>query len=269
MSGKQIRLQRLFDRGSNVVVVAVDHGAQFGVLPGIVDLPAAVEGLSGADGILINPGTLDQCDSVFARKDAPVLISRLTWTTSYCFPWGYDQAHTAAVMTPQEALFRGAEMVAACCVIRTGDQTVDAENVRIFSAITRQKEACGLPLIGEFYPVGAERMPEDELHEVVQAGARILWELGADVIKTFYTGRKFAEIPESVPIPVLVLGAAKTAKESDALEMAHRAVSAGARGVVFGRNVFQAKDPGVFLRALGEVVKRGADPSQTARKYAP
>ena len=39
-----------------------------------------------------------------------------------------------------------------------------------------------------------------------------------------------------------------------------RADIAGARGVVFGRNVFQAEDPARFLKALGEVVHKGIEP---------
>ena len=65
-----------------------------------------------------------------------------------------------------------------------------------------------------------------------------------------------------MPIPVFALGAEKLEHEADALTLAHDAVQAGARGVVFGRNVVQAEDPARFLRALKAVVRRELLPSE-------
>jgi DhnA family fructose-bisphosphate aldolase class Ia len=45
-------------------------------------------------------------------------------------------------------------------------------------------------------------------------------------------------------------------------------VRSGARGVVFGRNVIQAREPERFLDALKEVVKTGADPDRVASKFS-
>jgi DhnA family fructose-bisphosphate aldolase class Ia len=95
----------------------------------------------------------------------------------------------------------------------------------------------------------------------------MLAEIGADMIKAFYTGENFSQVVESTPAPIFVLGAEKTKKEVQALKLASEAVNAGARGVVFGRNVIQAKRPEVFIKALKEVVKKGADPWKIAQKY--
>jgi hypothetical protein len=67
--------------------------------------------------------------------------------------------------------------------------------------------------------------------------------------------------------PVFCLGAEKTPKEIDALNLAYKAVKAGARGVVFGRNVIQAANPAAFLQGLKAVVKDEADPEAVAREY--
>ena len=56
-------------------------------------------------------------------------------------------------------------------------------------------------------------------------------------------------------------------KEKDALSLAYRAVSDGARGVAFGRNVFQAKNPEVFFQVLKEIVKGKVEPSKATRKF--
>ena len=67
--------------------------------------------------------------------------------------------------------------------------------------------------------------------------------------------------------PVLALGAEKLPYEVDALEQAHRAMKAGARGVVFGRNVIQAADSSQFLRGLKAIVQGRASPEGAAAEY--
>jgi DhnA family fructose-bisphosphate aldolase class Ia len=265
--GKEIRLGRFFDGGKNVVIAAVDHGAQMGTIPGITNLAKTVETLSPADGILVNPETLGDYVHVFSRKSSPAFIARVTWTTAYCFPWEYDQGHTSLIMPVEEALSYGADMVAACCVLKTGDQAVDRDNIRLFSEIVEAANACGIPVVGEAYPLGADFMPQKELHELIGISCRIIWELGADLIKTFYTGPEFGSIVESVGVPIVVLGAAKKDSELSALEMVEKAVQAGGRGVAFGRNLFQAKNPSVFMQALKEVVNKTSTASEAAARY--
>ncbi|MGC8628258.1 MAG: hypothetical protein ACP5VR_12055, partial [Acidimicrobiales bacterium] len=107
----------------------------------------------------------------------------------------------------------------------------------------------------------------EERHDQIAVGCRIIAELGADLVKTFYTGERFAEIVAATPVPVLALGSRKTAYERDALALAAEAVASGARGVVFGRNVVQASDPEKFLGALCAVVKDGVPVDEAADSY--
>ena len=257
MNGKTIRLNRLFGAGRNAVVVAMDHGAEFGPIAGLIDFGAAINRVKEADAILLNPGMLPHCGSFFGENHAPKMVLRLTWITAYCFQWNYREAYTCKVMDADEALHHGADLVMACCLVNSGSEAIDRDNVRLFSELVTAAERAGVPLIGELYPVAAEELPQDQLHDTVYRGARILAELGADAIKTFYTGPRFPEVVEAVPAPVLVLGASKCPEEQDALDLAAQAVHSGARGVVFGRNVIQAKDPARFLQALKNVVQPG------------
>ena len=255
MSGKTIRFRRLFGGGANAALVAVDHGAEFGPTPGLEDFQAALGNLKAADGLLLNPGMLEGAQDFFGQKDAPRIVLRVTWTTAYCFPWKYTQSHTCQILDADEALARGADFIMACCLVQSDSEAMDRDNVKLFSDIAAQKEKAGVPLIGELYPARAEDMPEEELHERVYRGCRILAELGSDAIKTFYTGERFAEVVENCPVPVVALGASKC-PESDALDKARKAIAAGARGVVFGRNVFQSDDPARFLQSLVDVVRQ-------------
>jgi len=74
-------------------------------------------------------------------------------------------------------------------------------------------------------------------------------------------------VTEACPVPILALGAEKLPREIEALELAHNAIAAGARGVVFGRNVIQAHEPAAFLGALRLVVKEGIGPREAAEKF--
>ena len=265
MAGEQIRLRRLFSSG-NVVIVAVDHGLYNGPLRGLIDLPQVVESIVDADAILMSPGMPTHCEAVFAKRGAPALVIRLNWGTQYATQWEYVTAHSVPMISAQDALGLGADIVLSGFSLHTGDEKVDADNVAVLAQHIVEKRAAGIPLIGEFFPAGAEDAQPEELQDQVAVGCRIAAELGADLIKTFYTGKDFDKIVAATPVPILGLGARKTPREIDALWLAANAIHSGARGVVFGRNVVQAHNPRRFLDALKEVVKAGKDPDQVARK---
>ncbi|MEI8049740.1 MAG: phage integrase SAM-like domain-containing protein, partial [Bacteroidota bacterium] len=77
----------------------------------------------------------------------------------------------------------------------------------------------------------------------------------------------FKKVTESCPVPVFGLGAEKTPLQLQALQLASEEINDGARGVVFGRNAIQVKDPFAFQAALCEVVKKGLSPQDAVLKY--
>ena len=266
-TGEEIRLARLFDGGRNAVVVALDHGLYNGPLSGFNDLPTAVGTLGAADAILLSPGMAQHVGHVFARRGAPAMIIRLNWGTQYATQWQYHESRSVPVLSAAEAAVLGADLALVGMSIKTGSEAVDAENVEIVARAVSQKRAAGIPLVGEVYPAGHEDLPPDERHEQVAVGCRIVSELGVDLVKTFYTGKRFGEIVDALPVPVLALGSRKLPRERDALELAADVIKAGARGVVFGRNVIQAHKPEAFLAALRSVVKEGLAPDEAAERH--
>ncbi|MBC7334474.1 MAG: 4Fe-4S binding protein [Actinobacteria bacterium] len=79
------------------------------------------------------------------------------------------------------------------------------------------------------------------------------FELGADFLKVPYTGNEESfegVIKAAKGVPVLVLGGARSDRYQDAIDMAMDAKSAGAKGIVFGRNVTQSKDPELIISKL-------------------
>ncbi len=266
MIGKQIRLNKLLPPGERIIILPVDHGEFQGPRKGLINTHQTLRSLAGYDAVLLSPGQMERCWEIFATRRGLLSIVRLNWNSDYCFQWGYRQGITGQVLTPAQALALGADVVLASLSIGTGDPDVDTASVELFASLVAEAREVGLPIGGEVYPGKADLLSTDELHDVVWRSCRIASELGADFVKTFYTGPRFKEAVEATPVPLIVLGADKV-DEAKALELAANGVAAGARGVVFGRNVFESERPQGFLDALGEVVRHGASPEAAARKH--
>jgi fructose-bisphosphate aldolase/2-amino-3,7-dideoxy-D-threo-hept-6-ulosonate synthase len=107
------------------------------------------------------------------------------------------------------------------------------------------------------YPRGRKvTNPRDP--QMVAHAARVGAELGADVIKTVYTGdiESFSRVVEGCPVPVVIAGGPKTNTDREFLEMIREAMDAGARGVAIGRNVFQHPSPTRMTRAITEIAHK-------------
>ncbi len=267
MNGKNLRLDKFFDKGKNAVVIAIDHGEFDGPIPGMIDLPETAKNIdSCVDGILLSPGMLKQCQHAFNYKGAPMPIVRLNWNTVYCFHWNYEKAISAFVMSVANAVALGAEVALVSLTLQTGDEETDVKNIEIYSKLANEADKLGIPVIGEAFPNKTDKLSADELHEQVYSLTRIIVELGADMIKTFYTN-KFKEVVKSCPVPILGLGAEKKPTQLEALQLAYNEIRDGAKGVVFGRNAIQVKGPKNFQKALCDVVKNNINPQEALKKY--
>jgi len=267
LTGKDIRLGRLFSNGENAVVVAVDHGEFDGPIPGMIDLPEVVRKIDPAvDAVLVSPGMLSHCGHAFNHRGAPLAMVRINWSTVYAFHWSYNDADTVQAASVADAVAAGADLVLISLTLKTGSEARDAANVELFCRLANEAKKLGVPVVGEFFPAYSDKLSKEEMHDQVYRSCRILAELGADLIKTFYT-HKFDEVTAGCPIPILGLGAEKTPKQIQALELAERIVQGGGRGVVFGRNAIQVNDPAAFQRALCDVVKRGKSAASALKEF--
>ena len=266
MSGREIRLKRLFGKG-RAVIIAIDHGLFDGPIPAMEDLPATAAKINPlVDAVLLGPGMLRHCAELFADRRRPLAILRLNWNTVYCFGWGYRKARSVATYGVEDGLREGMDIALVSLTLETGDEERDAANVEVFARLATACHKLGIPVVGEYFPIGHLEMTPEQLHESVLVGSRIIAELGADAIKTFYTC-DFQAVTGGCPVPVLGLGAEKRPTQLDALELAAAEVAGGAGGVVFGRNAIQVPDPHAFQAALCEVVRDGADPEAAAAAH--
>ena len=161
-----------------------------------------VDRLRGADAILLSPGMVAHVSSVFERRGAPAMILRLNWARIR-HPVELHREPKRAHDLATQAVSLGADIVLVGMSIKTGSEAVDAENVAQVARSVAEKRDAGVPIIGEVYPAGHEDIAPEERHDQILIGCRIAAELGADLVKTFHTGARFAEIVQSTPVPIL------------------------------------------------------------------
>lgn len=266
MDGREIRTRRLFGHG-RAVIIAMDHGLFDGPILGMENLPATGERINpDVDGVLVAPGMLRHCHSVFAGSHRPLAVVRLNWNSVYCFHWNYRQARSVEAYAVEDAMREGMDIALVSLTLATGSEERDASNVEVFACVLTRCHALGIPVIGEYFPTGHTDMTPQQLHENVRIGSRIVAELGADAIKTFNTC-DFRAVTSTCPVPVLGLGAEKLPTQKEALELAAGEVAAGAGGVVFGRNAIQVENPFAFQAALCDVVRLGTPVAEAIRKH--
>lgn len=257
MSGLEIRLGRLFDRRSGrSFITAFDHGGSIRVPPESGDAVGVVERIVAGepDGVLVTPGILKQSSRLFAFRGAPVPVVRADWTTLDERTRELGERYRV-LLGPSDALSLGAGAVVMYLIHGPEEGEMFADNVQAISRAAAGARAAGLPLIVEATLWGS-RVSDRKDPDLLAYICRMAAELGADAVKTEYTGdpATMAEVVEGCPVPVLTLGGAKSDSEDAVVEAARGAVEGGARGIIFGRNVWMAEDPLGISEALREVV---------------
>jgi DhnA family fructose-bisphosphate aldolase class Ia len=268
MGGIDLRIRKLFRGKQRLVISALDHVVMYGVQPGIEDPAAAIRNCMGTDALLMSRFMLSRNAELLGQPEAPVPVVRINWTSSFYYPLDYREGHTCIASTIEEAVQAGAG--AAICSLfleEKNDQAMETENVRVFTEVVRQKERLGIPLIGECYVVEHKEMSAEQLHAKVKRVTRVLAELGADLIKCFFTGDRFHEVVENTPVPVFTIGAEKLDTDLAVLKKARDSVKQGARGIIFGRNIFMARNPPLLIKALNEVINGDQDPEAVLKKH--
>lgn len=265
MSGIDLKVRALFRGKKNLVISALDHVVEYGDQPGIEKAAPAIRSCLDTDALLLPRFMLQRNWELLASPTAPVPVVRINWSASFYYPLEYREGFTTIATTVEEALQAGAGAVICSLFLEEdNDRQRETENVRLFTEIVRQKERLGIPLIGEAYVVEHKEKTPEQVHMKVKRVSRIMAELGADLIKTFYTGERFHEVVENTPVPVFTIGAEKLNTDLAVLQKAHDSIQQGARGIIFGRNIFMAKNPPALIRALNAVINEGVTPEQAA-----
>ena len=245
MIGTMRRLGRLFHpQSAKSVVLALDHGASEGLIPGLTEIPLLIEGSKHlpVQGVVLNKG-LARASVGSLSLDKNVFI-QLSAGTKHGLPT-YNQSIVCSV---NEALRLGADAVSVH--VNIGNDLED-RMLQDFGMVTDEAHAVGLPVMAVIYARGGQIVNELDPALITHC-IRLGGELGADVVCVPYSGdqRSFALGVATCPVPVLVAGGPYQPNWKSAKKMLAEAMEAGASGVVLGRAVFQPREP---LRALAEV----------------
>ena len=246
--GKRIRLERIINRDSgNTVIVPLDHGVSMGPIEGIIDLRRTINAVAdgGANAVVVHKGVVAFGHRGYGKDVG--LILHLSASTML----SPDPNEKVLVAGVEEAIKLGADAVSVH--INIGSKT-EAEQLMKLGRISRDCREWGMPLLAMMYPRGDGINQFDE--KAVALAVRVGVELGADIIKTTFTGsvESFRRVVEGSPVPVVVAGGERMNSEEDILRMVEMAMEAGARGVAIGRNIFQAENPTLMTRAISMIV---------------
>jgi len=88
-------------------------------------------------------------------------------------------------------------------------------------------------------------------------------------LKIPYTGDKaeFKDLVSDLKVPVFILGGPKMDNIEGVLKVAKESVEAGAKGIVFGRNVWQNPKMKDLVNALKAVIHENLDIVEVMNKY--
>ena len=259
MSGIGVRLGRLFRKDSGrSFMVAFDRTLLEGPSPHAADASATLDRILATrpEAVLIGPGLIKQFGTKFGHAGAPSIVARI----DYPMVAEFRQAGTELyrmVLDPEHAAQLGADAAVMCLIDGFEDPQNAADNIAAVAEAAHRCHDVGLPLIVEAVLWGGRNADQQDA-ERLAVTSRIAAELGADAIKTQYPGsiEGMQRIAGSCPVPVLVLGGA--ARDGAGVErMTTDAIAGGARGVIFGRNVWQRDDVGPVAEMLHRLVHAG------------
>lgn len=270
------RMNRLFASGG-CLDVAIDHGVcnEPSFLSGLEDMAGVVDALVDArpDAIQMAYGQADLLQSR-PGKDKPALVMRIDMGNPYNAQrhkvmWSMLQNH-------DEPIIGALEMDAACVVVNLFMLPDEPELFRQCVAnISRVRADClkyGMPLMIEPLVMlpndvrGGYQVDGDA--EKIVTLVRLAAEMGADIIKADPTDNPddFHRVVEAARVPVLVRGGGKEDLKA-VLAKSARLMGQGAKGMVYGRNIYQHANPRAVVSALMAIIHQGASGEQAWDVY--
>ncbi len=239
----------------------MDHGLTMGTIKGLENVAKMIEkvALGGASAVLMHSGMVGAGHRRYGSDIG--LIIHLSGATSLA----PDPDRKILVCSVERALKMGADGVSIHINIGAEEEP---EMLQDASKVVESAREWGIPLIAMMYPRGKKIKDEND-PEVVNIAVRAGAELGADIVKTNYTGDidSFKYIVKSVHIPIIIAGGPKMDTIPDLIHMVYDSIQAGGAGVAFGRNIFQSQDPTKMVRAISKIVHDNFTVEEVLKEY--
>src|SRR5690242_3638573 len=252
--GMKNRLARVFNPMSGrAVMLAIDHGYFQGPTTGLerIDL-SIVPLLPACDALFCTRGILR---SVIPADCGKPMVLRASGGPSILKELSDEQI----AMDMEDAIRLNAAGVGIQVFIGGEFETRSIHNMtRLVDAGLR----AGMPVMG----VTAVGKTMTRNAQYFRLACRMIAELGAQYVKTYYVEKDFETVTASCPVPIVMAGGKKL-PEIEALTMARNAVQQGAAGVDMGRNIFQSDAPKAMIAAVNAVVHKNAKPAEALDLY--
>ncbi len=253
--GMKNRISRIIkpDTG-RTVMLAVDHGYFQGPTTKLENPRKTITPLLPyADALMITRGILRT--SVPPEWDGPIVL-RVSGGTSMVGETLSNETITTAFA---DAIRLNVAAVAISIFVGTKHEQQTLANL---AKLVDMGEEHGMPVLA-VTAVGRE-MVRDARY--LGLACRIAAELGAHIVKTYYT-EGFDKMVEGCPAPVVMAGGKRCDTPLEALQLTYDAISEGAVGVDMGRNIWQCDDPVPMINGVRAVVHEGLTPQEALERF--
>jgi len=231
-------------KNGRCVMLAVDHGYFLGPTEKLEVPQKVIEPLlPHVDSIMLTRGVLRT--SLPPISDVPIVL-RVSGATSII---GDDLSNETITTSFEDAVRLNVSCLALSIFVGSKYEHQTLANL---ASLVDNGERYGIPILA-VTAVGKE-MVRDARY--LGLACRIAGELGAHVVKTYYC-ENFEKVIEGCPVPVIIAGGKKLAKDKDVLELTFKAINEGASGVDMGRNIWQSDYPVAMIKAVRAIVHDG------------
>lgn len=260
-TGKKIRLGRLFDQNSHkTLIVAYSHGVIMGPRTGmqsLAEMKKISQELEKANGMMIAPGIVTALEDSFVGRQRPSLMIHLDYQSFSRDVMPYSEGATVELAQIEEVAAAGAEGVMTYLYMGYEDPEREKMEIARNARLARACERSGVLLMIEPRSAREARIPADKTDpKILGLYTRISAEIGADLVKCIHPGTEegLAAVIAGCTAPVLVAGGSRAEKPGLAYERAESAMRAGAAGLVYGRNIYEAANPAAELDKYLKIV---------------
>ncbi|MEM4780763.1 MAG: 2-amino-3,7-dideoxy-D-threo-hept-6-ulosonate synthase [Halalkalicoccus sp.] len=255
-AGFDARVSRISTDGK-YLIVPMDHGITMGAVTGLKEIERTIDAVTrgGADCVLTQKGIAPR---VHPNTNGAGYVVHVNGSTTI----GPDENDKRVTCTIEEAIRAGADAVSFH--INVGSN-YEPEQIEGLAQLTGEAERFGIPVLAMAYARGPGIDSSDP--EALGHAVRLAEELGADVVKTGYSGdaESFQHVVESTRLPVVIAGGSR-GTERETVEMVRGTMDAGGAGVSMGRSIFQHENPEAIARAVSAVIHEDASAEEAIEK---
>jgi DhnA family fructose-bisphosphate aldolase class Ia len=271
--GVNKKLKRIFSHSSGkAVITPIDDSLLAGAINGLENMKVKIGQIisESPNAIIAFQGTIRHYADIIGN--VPTILNLTASTTNI------HHTRKNLISTIELAIQLGVEAVAVHVNLSS---IYEHEMLTILGKVSADCHRYGIPLMAIMYPRKENADGSDnnyyELKEnnnaeytnLVAHAARVGMELGADMIKTQYTGNveSFKKVVNAcAPVPVVIAGGFPIEIDK-LLDVAEGVVKAGGTGISFGRNIYTRENPSPYIQAMKDIILDSMPKKEALEKF--